>query len=360
MDNQPPFVSGPDQVDCTTSGTEPTHSSVRVQVSDPDEPPVIPADVLPDFWRDDDGPVTRRSEPRSPFDTEPRAGRRSAAAADTADVVFSQAMKGGVGKTTFGIDMAQAAAAAGLRVVLIDACRGQGDVRTYLRLSEANVPTIYDAAIGRPIESVLLGSEEINRFRPSSAGSLAFSVVLAPQAKLADPERVTAELYRRVLRQARSQADLVVVDTQILEAVDVSGLVEGFVLPELIDGAWSVVVTDLNIAGAKNTQDRLRELFQAGARKERTFIVVNDYPESSATDLLAVVARLADDAREVKTVPHSESLWEGMNRGKPGGSDHLRAVAGQILAQVTGDERLDRALPTTRVGFFSRWEGRGK
>ena len=65
-----------------------------------------------------------------------------------ADVVFVFSGKGGVGKTSVALGLAQRAGTR-LRVVLVDANRGQGDIRTYLRLTRSTLPTIWAAASTR-------------------------------------------------------------------------------------------------------------------------------------------------------------------------------------------------------------------
>src|SRR5699024_10910813 len=127
--------------------------------------------------------------------------------------------KGGVGKSSTAVNMAQYAAETGpdgYRVVVVDANRGQGDLIKRLRLSRLRIPTVYDAALSKD------PSRALNRpdiFAPHRAqwGEISFALAPAPPFDLGDPGVVSAKVYADVIDYARTQADLVVVDTQIQE-----------------------------------------------------------------------------------------------------------------------------------------------
>ena len=74
-------------------------------------------------------------------------------------------------------------------------------------------------------------------------------VVQAPPPHLADDEAITPELYLSVVAHALTHYDLVVVDTQIIEAVDRTGMVNRFVVPLLRAGARGLAITDSSSAG---------------------------------------------------------------------------------------------------------------
>ena len=76
------------------------------------------------------GGVRRGPAPRP----QPRPGHR--VNDRRADVLFVFSGKGGVGKTSVALGLAERAGQH-LRVVLVDANRGQGDIRTYLRLGRS-------------------------------------------------------------------------------------------------------------------------------------------------------------------------------------------------------------------------------
>src|SRR5699024_7883543 len=93
------------------------------------------------------------------FDAQPGAGPSAPRGHRLAEVVVVMSASGGVGKSTVSLNLAQHAAAMGpdnYRVVLVDANRGQGDLRTHLRLHTFTTRTIYDAAqSGNPAEALL-------------------------------------------------------------------------------------------------------------------------------------------------------------------------------------------------------------
>jgi len=81
-----------------------------------------------------------------PRDVHGSAPRRSHT--QLAPMIISLAAKGGVGKTSSATFLAQRAAEiGGLKVVLIDMNRGQGDIRKFFRLIGAPLPSVYDAAL---------------------------------------------------------------------------------------------------------------------------------------------------------------------------------------------------------------------
>src|SRR5699024_879235 len=135
--------------------------------------------------------------------------------------------KGGVGKSTVSLNLAQHAAAMGpdnYRVVLVDANRGQGDLRTHLRLHTFTTRTIYATAQSGNPAAALLTPADITSYRAARGGEADFSFVPAPPSSLADPDVVTAGVYSEVIDYARSVADLVIVDTQIAEEHDTTRL----------------------------------------------------------------------------------------------------------------------------------------
>ena len=170
-------------------------------------------------------------------------------------VVVVCAAKGGVGKSTLAISLAQRAATAGGidRVVVVDANRGQGDLRKYLRVGASRLPSVYDAALADDPRVAIVTPGRLNSERDQSLPEVGFAAALAPPRDQADPNVVTAEVYRRVVEVAREAAGLVVVDTQIVEASDTSGIIDGVVVPLLAGGgAWGLGVADDSRPGLDN------------------------------------------------------------------------------------------------------------
>ena len=101
------------------------------------------------------------------------------------DVLFVFSGKGGVGKTSVALALAERAGSH-LRVVLVDANRGQGDIRTYLRLGRSTLPTIWAAAATGDPARAIVPPEKLFAARHRQLQELHFAVVMAPQG---DPTR---------------------------------------------------------------------------------------------------------------------------------------------------------------------------
>jgi Mrp family chromosome partitioning ATPase len=108
-------------------------------------------------------------------------------------IVF--AGKGGVGKSTTALSLAERAAIMipNFRVVVVDMNRGQGDLRTFLKLTESRLPSVYDAAISRDIEvydDIIVTPKRLSVHRKGRA-DLHFGIVLAPTRDQVDPSSST-------------------------------------------------------------------------------------------------------------------------------------------------------------------------
>src|SRR5699024_11434694 len=89
-----------------------------------------------------------------------RRRRRSTA---PAEVIACFSGKGGEGKSTLALAIAQAAAEIGGKsVCLIDANRAQGDLGLYLRVRTTDLPSIYDAVMLGDLVSTILSPDQLN------------------------------------------------------------------------------------------------------------------------------------------------------------------------------------------------------
>ncbi|MBB5474756.1 hypothetical protein HF998_00110 [Cellulomonas hominis] len=257
-----------------------------------------------------------------------------------AHTVLPIAGKGGVGKTTYALALGERAARlAKLRVAVLDGNRGQGDLRGYLRLSRAPLPTVYDVAAGAPAESVLVLPDQIAAYRPAGLERIHFAVALAPLDGMADRDVVTSAVYSEVLQAARSMADLVVVDTQIAESDDTSGLFDDVWVPALEQYAHMVGITNLVPVSIDNLSSRIRSFRDAGVDVDNISIVLNDvpaeidYPQQRTMDHLGklgwVRGRVMRDPAIIAATNAGEVPW-----------DHpvLAPVLDQVLFAVTGLE----------------------
>lgn len=195
-------------------------------------------------------------------------------------VIISLAGKGGAGKTTQTLMYGQTAGDAGLRVLVIDANRDQGDIGTSLRIEKAGFPTILAAVNGSPADAII-AKARINEARPAAAQDIAFDVVLAPPREFAGPRYASAQVYARLLDYAKSRYELVVIDTQIVEAQK-SDLHTGFIIPELRSGAWSAGIALYDYSAIRNAFAVFDELAALGVTPQRTLVLATRWPEKDS------------------------------------------------------------------------------
>lgn len=192
-------------------------------------------------------------------------------------VIVSLAGKGGAGKTTQTLMYAQTAGAAGLRVLVIDANRDQGDIGTSLRIEKSGFATVLQSVQGHPNDAII-SKDQINAARPAAARDIAFDVVLAPPREFAGPRYASAQVYAKLLAYAKTRYDLVVIDTQIVEAQK-SDLHTGFIIPELRSGAWSAGIALYDYSAIRNAFAVFDELAALGVTPQRTLVVATRWPE---------------------------------------------------------------------------------
>lgn len=177
-------------------------------------------------------------------------------------IIFVFSGKGGVGKTTTARTLAQRAATGwGKHVTLVDANSGQGDQRTFLRLSDTDLPDAYSVALGSPAEDVLISPAQVNSHRGSLLAPVGFALALAPQPHLANHELVTGEIYTQIVDAAAQISDLVVVDLQMIDAGHVeskTSFAATLVLPQLQTGAFGLGLTE----GSKESMRNLRYVLE--------------------------------------------------------------------------------------------------
>lgn len=271
-------------------------------------------------------------------------------------VIFVVAGKGGVGKTTWTLALGENAAnrwpakigADGKKsppkIIVVDMNRGQPDLGKYLRIASqarANTPTIHDVAVsGKPLTG-LMGPTAINNVRVANLPPVSVGAVLGPPSEdKADPEVVTPAVYAATIRALRAEADLVIVDTQILEMVDTSGLHDGVTWPLLISdpGAWVVALTDSSMAGVSNLLDRLASAQdRKDAPADRAMVVLNRGEPGSSIDVTRLAAHVATKGTFLGEVPASQDVSLLFEQGRiPYATQPLRSTLDAALYRVTG------------------------
>lgn len=294
-----------------------------------------------------------------------RRARRSSA---PAEVIVCFSGKGGEGKSTLALTLAQAAAEiGGTSVCLIDANRAQGDLGLYLRIRSTDLPSIYDAImIGDP-GSAILSPDQLNQARDGKGDHLAFSFVQAPRPVKGSDDvgleiaAVTAQHYTEVLQIARGRFDLVVLDTQITEGVDTTGVIDHLVAPLLARGGYGVGICELTTPGVENLLVAMESLRQRGADGARMMTLANKV-RASITDYGRLPQLLGRDSSWKGAIHHDERIYDDLvARRIPCAVPTLYGPVMGILHSVTGDPEFDLRDPATvssGLPWWKRWARR--
>jgi len=235
-------------------------------------------------------------------------------------------------------------------VVLVDMNRGQGDIRKFLRLIGAPLPSVYEAALRGDPRMAIITPDRLTAARHVRLGKLGFALAMAPPETMLDTDQVNAGVYRDVIEEARTVADLVIVDTQIVEAVDTSELIDDVVIPALAKDAWALAISDVSMASVDNLKSRLTAFAEAGVPPDRVMFTVNRMSAGAVfnPEALADVFRHATTrvplAHYVGAVAHDQAIADGMNVG---GIEHnlpsIAPMLDTVLFRVTGLEVFDPA-----------------
>src|SRR5699024_10955576 len=116
--------------------------------------------------------------------------------------------------------------------------------------------------------------------------------------------------------------DLVIIDTQIVESTDTSGLIEGVAVPLLADGAYLVGITDQSRTGTDNLVDHILRRFPeigerdyGGAITSRNFMtVVNRL--SRDVDSAGFERKFGKMSHFAGAIPHDDRVRDLMNAGQ--------------------------------------------
>ncbi|WP_263310066.1 nucleotide-binding protein [Brachybacterium atlanticum] len=345
-------------------------------VSAPTAAPGAPLDLVDEELFTDlpDGPRSLELEGDVDADTalddvtRASATRRARRSTAPAEVIVCFSGKGGEGKSTLALALAQAAAEiGGTSVCLIDANRAQGDLGLYLRIRSTDLPSIYDAImIGDPA-SAILSPDQLNAARDGKGDHLAFSFVQAPRPVKASTDvgleiaAVTAEHYNEVLQIARERFDLVVIDTQITEGVDTTGVIDRLIAPLLARGGYGVGICELTTPGVENLLVAMESLRQRGADGARMMTLANKV-RPSITDYGRLPQLLGRDSSWKGAIHFDDRIYDDLvARRIPYAVPTLYGPVVDILHSVTGDPEFDLRDPATvRSGmpWWKRWARR--
>ncbi|MGP5672585.1 nucleotide-binding protein [Brachybacterium alimentarium] len=297
--------------------------------------------------------------------TKASATRRSRRSTAPAEVIVCFSGKGGEGKSTLALALAQAAAEIGGKsVCLIDANRAQGDLGLYLRVRTTDLTSIYDAVmIGDPA-SAILSPEELNQARQGRGDHLAFSFVQAPRPVKGSDDigkeiaAVTAEHYTEVLQIARGRFDLVIIDTQITEGLDTTGVIDRVIAPLLARGGCGVGICELTTPGVENLLVAMESLRQHGAEATRMMSIANKV-RASITDYGKLPQLLGRDSSWKGAIHYDDRIYDDLvARRIPYAVPTLYGVVMDVLLSVTGDPEFDLRDPGTVPSgrpWWKRW-----
>lgn len=295
------------------------------------------------------------------FGTTPKASPSRIFGQKTAPVIFVMSGKGGVGKTTVSITTADRAANRSyalspedpMKVVLIDGNIGQADVQGKLRVSSPR--SIYHARAEGSLARAVTTGETLSNAR-ANAGirePIRFATVFGPDKD--NVSQVSIDDYQRVLDAIRSQVDLVVFDTQTVEATDARGMVDYIAIPTVRSGGgWVFVVSDADREGITNNRWLVDKLIhQDGIDPNRIFLLLNRVPND--LDLALVERNFSPGINIVGIIKQQEDVILLTNTGHlVSGHPDFSAAIDKVVLMVTGDPDFEpEPISEKKTGILS-------
>lgn len=266
-----------------------------------------------------------------------------------APVIVVMSVKGGVGKSAISMMMAQRASQHLRKVVLVDGSRGQGDQMKRLRI-DGTIPSIYDAAVGRNPRGAIVSPKMLAAARPSKLPRLNFGAIFAPRTGQSDSAVVTNRTYAQAVMEARKTAELVIVDTQIMEDTDNSGLWDQVWLPMISRApageVWMVAVTSGDIQASIDRMaeqlPRLQDPVVGKLQTSQTMVLFSLIDDKSRLNVVNARKKLAQFGRIVGVINQRTEIYDDIQLGKiPHDHPELARPLDEILFQVTGMEQFD-------------------
>jgi len=267
--------------------------------------------------------------------------------------------------TTVSRHIAEHAAASGRHVVFVDGNAGQGDQRTFLRLTGTDLPSIFDVATGAvsPAQAILT-PRTVNGARPSRLPAIHFALVLAPPHEDNDRDHITPEVYHRVIEEARAMpgAELVVVDTQSVETADVRDprqVVGGLIVPMVREeGAWALGLTEFSNESTFNLSAVIAQMIRQGCPPDHLLTALTKVAPGTRLDSVQVQRALGDAAPFIGVSFTSPDLMGHASAGKVDIDDPAIApLTSTVIERVTGVAVPSAAATTTRKKHW--WNRKG-
>jgi len=246
---------------------------------------------------------------------------------ELAPLVVVLGPKGGVGKTTVSSNLATMLAMSGRRTLLLDLDLQFGDVGLVLGIKPER--TIYDLVTAA---GELDGVKLHGYLGTSEEGVHALLAPVRPD----QAEEVTAERLATVLDVARTEFDVVIVDTP-----------PAFTAPAIaaVDYAMhTVIVGSLDLPGLKNMKVGLETLALMGVAPADITLVLNRADSKvglTAADVKAILSREPDIA-----IPSDRSVPRSVNAARPlvasepksATAKSLRSLSDRIIALLPSNE----------------------
>ncbi|EQD62687.1 hypothetical protein B1B_07144, partial [mine drainage metagenome] len=153
---------------------------------------------------------------------------------------------------------------------------------------------------------------------------------------------VTSRVYARAVEYARTRADLVFIDTQIIESFDTSGLINDVIVPLLLDGAWGLGLSDSSTPGVQNLMWVLNNFVERGVSTSRLMVALNKVAPDSLIDADAMAKYVERYATWMGVATTDPLVERTLNLGEiPGSSGvgetpEFTALLDRVLHHITG------------------------
>lgn len=281
-----------------------------------------------------------------------------------ANLIIVTSAKGGAGKTTTARLLAQCAATQGLRTVLIDGNGGQSGQRKMMRVTDTT-PTIYDYAVGATTErDTIITPEQTATTRPHHLDPVRYATVFAPPGSVADHNIVTPDVYTRIVNYARTIADLVIVDTQMIEAPDMRNphsFAVAFTTHHVRDNnGWLLALFDNNkeayenLLGTHTEPGILADIHNQGVPPNRILLLATNIKENVEFDDAQFATNTTGWGTFVGHTTANTTMEGALNAGNlPYDNPTVSTALHTVLHHVTNHPIFQHPTPARR-GLFAR------